>query len=314
MAKKKQEIEVKKGSIYEAAKLKVSQAQALTNYSGVLSQLQTFQVTDSNITEADGLRKKGDTALKQLVDLYKSDIAQVVDTKAQKDLAWSEVINPFQEAQSGLKDKIKAKRNTVAKEVEVRSAEYAKDDQTKAKFFSFINEKSTELSATTTVDEIVLIEKRLGSEKSKKSQYSGLFEGVDAVISIMRPYMSARKEHVLLLEEAEIGGFEDDGPVVTEIKCNMKAEMLEMMTKCTDYINTLNTPEVELDIDGVGGRTLFRFEIIDEAKLMKKHPELFAPVPARVMEFAKTLKELTPKSLVDSYESDGLKTFYIKSL
>jgi hypothetical protein len=306
--------EKKQGPLYEVAKIKAQQMLVVIKYFEVLQAIQTFVPTVSNLTEAGLLIKNSRAVLKLLTEGRANDTRNERDIVEQKCGGWNEFINPLDTAIKELTVNVKEKDSSAQDEISLIQEENNRILAIKSEFFAFVNQKVQEVAKATTVSEIVAIQKRIGTEKSRKNVYQEYVKDLDTLILFMFPYMEKQKA---LIDKPKT--FKTDDPVVLtalmgELEASKKYNIEEMQVKCLEMVHQLNDFSVEATISTLKGRMLYRYEVVDEEKAIKKHPELCSLDKAKVKEYAASLREQVSENPGKEIVDNGIRFFFIKSI
>lgn len=212
----------------------------------------------------------------------------------------------------------------VKAEEKVRQAEVSRVSSVRAALESFINNTTRAISAARTDDEIVRVQKLIGTEKSRKGFYGDLMPELEKACDKLTPQINEQKDDIRKMAnlskkgaEAIIGG---DLQTATEIKeqqeildYKLTENVIRLQETAFEVSAAIEAPIVEVASQSIRGRRLWRWRVDDIKKLAKAHPELVKQEPDGDAIEALLSQKREDGSLKDKEELpyDGL-TFYLK--
>jgi hypothetical protein len=189
---------------------------------------------------------------------------------------------------------------------------------------AFINNTIRNISAARTDKEIVLIQKAIGTEKSRKGFYGDLMPQLEAACETLTPQINERKEDIRIntaLTQKEQEALQSgDIQVATDIKeekefleIKMQEDIIRLQETAFEASSGVEVVLTETTTQTVKGRRLWRWKVDDIKLLAKKMPELVRLEPD-VYAIEALLAEKRKDGSLDGEESvtiNGL-TFFIK--
>lgn len=258
------------------------------NYQALLQNLSSVTVTKDNVN--DDLTKDGREVLKALEDEK--------DEQSKEPRKWYEdIMTAYKSLKNPLEEQVKrihAEKGIVSaqlkKETDAQLAEQNRINNAKSAIVDFTNKVANLIAEAKTDDDIVSIEKSIGSEKTKKNLYQEFLPDLITHCDGLRPQIKEQKENIRklqkLVEREQQATESGDIIALTEIKGEkevMEAVIQEtgirIHEKAFEQSTTIEivAPEV-MDI-APKGRTNWKWEVRDIKLLFKKMPHLTKIVP-----------------------------------
>lgn len=308
----------------EAVKAKASSELTRLNYQNMLKDLVAIRV------QPDNLKVSQETM--QAAKKIEKDIESL---RVQEKKPWDDNANivqaAFMEFLTPLRNEIKRVADDVGKENAKALAEEKKVKDENARILSvrasiqgFINRVILQISDALTDNEIVLIQKLIGTEKSKKGYYKDLMPELEAACETLTPKINVRKGDIRkrtdLQQKSEVALQSGDIQTATEIKeateildHKMEEDVLRLQDAAFEATSGIEVTLTEVTTQTVKGRRLWRWKVEDIKVLAKKRPDLITVEPNAEAIDALLTEKRKDGSLdeVDEVKIDGL-IFYIK--
>lgn len=202
-----------------------------------------------------------------------------------------ELLDQISNAIASKMPEIKSVNDAIAAEKHKASAEKQRIETILAAITTFINNATNFITAAQSEDDIVKIQKRIGSEKSRDGFYGEYITDLREKCDALTPLINSRKENIKKGRQIMI----DIGKAIEEKDDEKAAELrseLELMEIRMEentlrlqekaFEQALTMPDVivaEPTNDTISGRNYWRYEVTDINMLLKKHPNLVNLVP-----------------------------------
>lgn len=261
---------------------------AKRNYQALLQNLAATTVTKDNVN--DDLSKEGREVLKDLIESK--------DEQSKEPLQWHrDIMSVFKELHDPLKeqvDRIAAEKKAVAqqlqKERDQQVAEQTRVNNAKQSIIDFTNKIANLIGAAKTDDDIVLIEKLIGSEKTKKTVYQEFIPDLIDKCDALRPTIKTQKDNIRELQRIEQEEKEalQSGNIIATTELQEKKEQVQAVIAETtirlheaafDQATTIDIVVPEIAEVIPKGRTNWKWRVDDIKLLQKKMPEMVKLVP-----------------------------------
>lgn len=308
----------------ESVKAKATSELTRLNYQNMLKELVAIRVEPGNLV-ASQERMKAAKAIEKAIEEIRVQEKKVWDDNAKI------VQEAFMEILAPLRQEIKRVADDVGTVNAVQLAEQKriKDENNRilsvrAAIQGFLNKTILEISDARTDNEIVRIQKLIGTEKSRKGFYSDLMPELEAACETLTPKINERKEDIRkmvgLQQKSEEAIKSGDIQAATEIKeaaeildHKMEEDVLRLQDAAFEATSAIEVTLTEATTQTVKGRRLWRWRVDDIKLLAKKHPELVQLEPDSEAIEALLSERRKDGSLdeVDEAKFDGI-VFYIK--
>lgn len=273
------------------------------NYNVMLQGLQSMVITKDNLKESYPEFKEADKFIKLITEWSKDEARPFSDVCDLFLEVRKEIIEPISEALTLLKTQVKIASEANAAEIAKAKKEQARVDLISATMGQFINKITTDITLATTDDEIVLIQKLIGSEKSKKSFYSEFYQELVTKCDALTPTINNQKEKIRELKKfneqlnealkqnndskaAELKEkIEDTTAVLVENSIRLQEKAFEQSLNITQ--TEVGQPELNV-VKGKSNR--WRWRVDDIELLHKKHPQ-FTKIVTNDEEIERFMKE-----------------------
>ena len=308
----------------QSIQAKASSELTRLNYQNLLKELVAIKVEPDNLVDSQDKSKAAKKVEKAIEDL-----------RVQEKKYWDEgakvVQESFMEFLTPLRNEIARVNADVAKVNATQLAEKKRIEDENARILSvraaiqgFVNKMILAISDARTDNEIVVIQKLVGTEKSRKGYYGDLMSELVAACEVLNPKINERKEDirkmVSLQQKSEEAIKSGDIQTATEIKeqaelldSKMEEDVLRLQDAAFEATASIEVVLTESTVQTVKGRRLWKWRVEDIQKLAKKNPELVKLEPNSEAIEALLSEKRKDGSLdeIDRLEMNGL-TFYIK--
>lgn len=261
---------------------------AKRNYQQLLQNLSFITITRDNINE--DLTKDGREVLKLIVDEK--------DRQSAEPLQWHrDIMHQFKSVHDPIKaelDRIANERKAVALQMQEeenrQKAEQLRISTAQAAIVTFCNGVALKISQAKTDSDIVMIEKMIGLEKTKKNVYQEFLPDLITQLDGLRPQIKEQKESIRELQkiaEQEKLALET-GDIQTATDLKDKKEYYEqeiaergirIHEKAFEQASTIEILVPEMVEVAPKGRSNWKWRVDDMKMLQKKMPHLVKVVP-----------------------------------
>jgi hypothetical protein len=297
-------------------------------YQSVLQNLEYIKPTKENLKECNGKMDEIESVIKKIMD-FGTDTGSPY-FKAHKAILKSvkDVLAPILTKVTSIKADIKTKNDELLADLAEAAAKQARIDNIKNTMIMFINNCTQFIALATTDKQIVNIQKRIGTEKSKKGFYAEFYDELVGKCDALTALINERKEFIRKQSElsaaAETALKNDDAEAAAEIKeqqeqleSDMEENILRLQEEAFNQISN-DTPVIVPEPVGeaLEGRNYWRWEIVDMNKVYKKHPEfiILEPNKETLDKYMSENREQWKKDGKKEFLFDGIKFFIKKFL
>lgn len=308
----------------ESVKAKATSELTRLNYQNMLKDLVAIRVGPENLKASQETMQAAKKIEKAIDELR-------VQEKRPFDNDANTVQESFLEFLTPLRNEIKRVATDVGTVNAAQLAEKKLKDDENARLLSvraaiqtFFNESVLQISDARTDNEIVSVQKRMGTEKSRKGFYKDLMPELESACEKLAPKINERKEDIrkmaILQQKSEEALKSGDIQAATDVKeaaeildHKMEEDVLRLQDAAYEATTSIEVPLVEVTTQTVKGRRLWRWKVEDIKMLAKKRPELVILQPNAEAIDALLTEKRKDGSLdeVDEVKIDGL-IFYIK--
>lgn len=263
------------------------------DYQEVLKMLDNIKPTTENLKEVDGIMKQVAVVIKKLKQFAK-DIASPYDKAHSTVLAgMTELLSAILEKVALIEAEKKAKNDELIANQTKANAEKARIEGIKNSITTFINNCTQFIGVATTNPQIVNIQKRVGTEKSKKGYYAEFYDELVSKCDALNDLINERKDHIRKSDQLSAAASDalknNDAEAAAEIKeqqeqleSDMEENILRLQEEAFNQIsNEIPTIVAEPVGESLKGRNYWRWEPIDLQKTLKKRPEFVILEPNR---------------------------------
>lgn len=255
------------------------------NYNKMLQGLQGMSVTKENLKSEYSEFKEADKFIKSITDWRKAQAAPFNSVDALFLEVSKEIIEPISAELQRLKVQVKAASDANAAEIAQARKEQERKDAIVRSIGTFINNCTTYIVTATTDDQIVLVQKRIGSEKSKKTFYAEYWQELADKCNSLDVLINQQKEKIREIkkmnDEFEQALKNNDDTKATELKEGLELANMELVEnsirlqeKAFDESLSISTVEVgQPDLNVTKGKSnRWRWKVLDIDFLRKKFP------------------------------------------
>ncbi len=276
------------GAKYPIVKASFDLEASKRNYQVLLQNLSSIQVTRDNVNE--DLTKDGREVLKAL--------EEEKDRQSAEPLQWHrDIMTAYKASKAPLEiqvDRILVDKKALALVLKAESdqqlAEQTRINTCKAAIVTFCNKVAVQISEAKTDDDIVTIEKMIGSEKTKKNLYQEFLPDLIIQCDGLRPQIKDQKENIRELEkvkEKEKKALDSGDPYEAaalrgqreQIESVIAETGIRIHEKAFEQASTIEIIAPEIAETIPKGRTNWKWRVDDIKTLQKKMPHLVKLVP-----------------------------------
>jgi hypothetical protein len=295
------------------------------NYNKMLQGLNSMKITKDNLKESYPELKEADNFIKSITEWRKEQSRPFSEVDMLFLEVAKEIIAPVLEATTSIKSQVKIASEANAAEIAQAKKEKDRRDLITSTLASFINQVTSDIMLATTDNQIVLIQKRIGSEKSKKGFYAEywqeLVDKCEALNSTINEQKNKIRELTELNSELEKALKSNDDSKAVDIKEQIELTNYELMENSIRlqeraFEQSINISIVEVgqpDVSVAKSRTTrWKWRVDDIDVLRKKSPLLTKIVPDEV-KIEQFMKEKRDEGLFKTNEPElymGGITFY----
>lgn len=292
------------------------------NYRKILQAAVEIKPTRNNLKDAYNRLKDLEAFAKEM-ESYRKTVSDPY-FKAQKDIkaTFDEIMQPILTEVDSLKAAIKTVNDELSAELAAAAIEKNRVIKIADAMTNFINNTTRQIAEAKNDEELVGIQKRIGSEKSRSAFYMEFMDDFRGKCDALTPLINQRKETIrkgfqLLNEQKEAlasGNIELASDIRDELELlDVRMEENVLRIQQTAYEQAASTEVIVADpiIDTIKGRQMWKWKVDDIATLYKKMPHLVQLVPnkeAIEAVLSENKKEWNEKG-EDSITMNGL-TFY----
>jgi hypothetical protein len=298
------------------------------DYQQVLQGIDAIVPTKENLVESNTKINAAENVCKQLNEFATETGSPYHKTHKLILKVMKEFLEPILTKVASKKAEIKTKNDELLADLAAQAAEQARIDNIKTTMTTFINNCTQFITLATTGKQIVNIQKRIGTEKSKKSFYAEFYDELVAKCDALTPLINERKEYIRKQDElsaaAETALKNDDAEAAAEIKeqqeqleSDMEENVLRLQEEAFNQISS-DIPVIVAEPTGeaLSGRNYWRWEILDAKKAFKKHEDWINLEPNKEVldKFMAENREQWKKDGKTEFVLDGIKFFIKKYL
>lgn len=249
-------------------------------YSEALNFLNTIVVTEENLEKSQEAVKRARAIVKGLDGIKTKGKAPALAECRYWDNSFGSLSKPLESAINSASWKIQAVANEVADRARKAEQEKARKEAIKRAIDAFIFEQTHKITETQTIDQIVAIEKLIGSHKAAESRYQEFLEEFKTRVEELTPLLKAQKANIKAAEEAAAALLEaqvagDDEKVIelTEKQEEIadRIEETKVVIQETAISSAINASPVTEDAVQIFSkpkprRTTYSYRVVDEKK------------------------------------------------
>lgn len=276
------------------------------NYNKMLQGLKGMKVTKDNLQESYPEFKEADKFIKAITEWRKAQAKPFNDVDALFLEVSKDIIEPITEALTSAKSQVKTASDANAAEIAQAKIEQARHDLISETMGKFINKVTADITLATTDDQIVLIQKLIGSEKSKKTFYDTYWQELSDKCDALTPTINDQKGKIRQLktfnEQFKEALISNDDRKAAEIKEQIEVttgELVEnsirLQERAFEQSFSITQTEVGQPVLNVakGKTTRWKWRVDNIGYLRKFHPQFTKIVTdeEKIEEFMKEQRE-----------------------
>lgn len=256
------------------------------NYNKIVQGLQGMDVTKENLKAEYPEFREADKFIKSLDAWRKAQAKPFNEIDAMFLEVFKEILEPISAALTSKKAQVAEFRKENAAEIAQAKQEQARKDLIVKTLADFINRVTSDIMLATTDDQIVLIQKRIGSEKTKKSFYDTHYEELCAKCESLNETINVQKGKIREIKklnaEFDAALKNNDSNSATKIKEQIEVvnhELVEnsirLQEKAFDESMSISQVEVgQPELNVTKGRTTrWKWRVDDVDSLRRKEPQ-----------------------------------------
>jgi hypothetical protein len=309
------------GPNYEMAKMEALPLLSKVKYTELLKNIQEFEVTKDNLPQAEAILKAIRAAINTLETGRKQSGRALRLAVDEINSGYYLYVDPLKELLEPLAARTKELNDSAREENSVFEEDKLRVNGIKSELIAFVTSKVKEAGEAETPEKIVEIQKRAGSEKSRKNTYGEFIDTLVEIIAIMNPYFNTQKELIkcfLAVKEAPENASPLEIMAVNSQKAEIKQKMQEnlaiMQDVCMKNVYEINVVEVETTLATARVRRISAHEVIDSEKLFKHHPEFFIIDEKQVTQYVKSRRNEVLAEKGNVIIENGLKMFILNKV
>lgn len=261
------------------------------DYQKTLQSLELVVPTKDNLPQCKETMKNVKKVITELLDFAKDTGTPYF--KAHKALlkSMNDVLEPILSKVSIIDAEIETKNNELLADLAKAHAEQTRINNIKNTIVTFINSCTAFITSSTTSTQIINIQKRIGTEKSKKNLYSEFMNeliektyALDTLIEERKAYIKKEAELAAAAIEAANNDDTESAADIREqqeqLETDMEENILRLQEEAFQQISNDESVYVpEPAGEALKGRNYWRWEVEDLHKLYKKRPDLVILIP-----------------------------------
>lgn len=262
------------------------------NYNKMLQGLQSLEVTPSTLKSEYPEFKEADKFVKTITEWRKDVTRPFSDVPSLFLSVANEIIEPISAALELKKAQVKATNEINAAEIAKARKEQERIDTILLQMGTFLNKITADITLATTDLQIVSIQKRIGSEKSRTAFYSEFIDDFRSKCDNLNDVINNQKDKIRKLAEfnkqfdVALSKNDDQGAALIKEKMEATSDsLMENSIRLQEqaFSQALNIPQVQVgqpEVNTVKAKTYrWLWKIEDIQLLRKKQPELTKIVP-----------------------------------
>lgn len=295
------------------------------NYVKILDGINNLEVTETTLKETYEEFKASDKFEKELEKWRKEQAAAYAGVAQMFLDVQKEVLKPILEATQAKKAQVKTVSAANAEKIAKARAEQDKNNAISNSIVQFINQITFQISTAVTDDDIVTIQKRIGSEKARTGYYEGSFiDELREKCDSLAPIINEQKQKIRKIEDLNKqmsqSIAEGNEQAASEIREGIELEQMlleenaiRLQEKAFEEVVTMQQVQVgQPEINVTKQRTSrWKWRVDDLQLLAKKLPSLIKLVPDEEA-IERLMAEQRPNWIADKKESVPMTgiTFY----
>jgi hypothetical protein len=259
------------------------------NYQKVLQDAENINWTPENIKE--DLLAQAKFVASKLTEKKEIDKRPLIDAGKIYQAQYNSVFNPINDVISRKATERKLLADKLQREEDEALAEAERNNAIKRTIVHFVSEITNQITEADTDDKIVLSEKKVGSEMSRKSYYGIHINDLKEQCEALKPLIKKQKEYIRVLSSLNKGtdSAMQKGDDHTAVELRQQAEELKsVIDENKIRLQQLALQQVENSDSYVGiptisapnaSRTTWKWRVDDLQLLFKKMPHLIDLIP-----------------------------------
>ncbi len=203
------------------------------NYNKILQGLRSMHITKDNLKTEYPEFKEADKFVKAITEWRKGQAQPFNEVDALFLEVSKEIIEPILVELQSLKAQVKTASEANAAEIAQAKREQDRKDNITKTMGEFINNCTTYIVTATTDEQIVLVEKRIGSEKSKKGFYAEYYPELVEKCEALKATITTQKEKIReikqLNDKFEQALKENDDSSAAKLKEQLEVTNMELV-------------------------------------------------------------------------------------
>jgi hypothetical protein len=252
---------------------------AAHKYQEALNSLSLFEVTADTLPDAQEKVKKARSFIRTIEAIKTKGKEDALKECRWWDTAFNDLKKPLEQIIADKEKSINDVARKIAEENEKKRKEAERVASIKSQIDQFIFAQTTAITSATSADQLVSIEKLIGSHKANQSRYQEFLPSLIERCEELTPLIKKQKEHIKELEElekqkAEALANKDDATV---LQIQEKEEILQSSIEETKVVIQETAIEgamsatTPMEVEEVAyvpkaRRTSWEFEVVDEKK------------------------------------------------
>lgn len=276
----------------EIIRAKFDLALAGLKYQDALTKFNSWQITPENIADTQTKIKNVRGFIRKLADI-KAVMKEPALTECRYwDAAYNDILTPLQTSLSAKEKELQTIVDKIAEENRLKEKERQRVEGIKSEIDNFILQQSRNIAAATTHEQLVNIEKLIGSNKGNKNRYQEFLPELVERCNELTPIIKQQKEHIKELQRIELEKMkaekqQDDRKLlelqeqqeviqhsIDEKKIQVQEEAIHQATR-PDEVQTVLPQQQAIRYR----RQAWKWEVKDIKLLAKKAPHLVILMP-----------------------------------
>lgn len=274
----------------EIVKAKFNKELTALDYQKALDRFKALTVTMENVASVQESLKRVRAFLGKLQDIKEQGKKEALAECRMWDAAYNDVYGSLNELLIEKSNELQKIVNKIDEENKKKEAERLRIEGINKEIDDFILQTSAQIAGTVDTDELIAIEKLIGSHKANKSRYQEFLPDLVSRCNELVPMIKKQKEHIAELEKIA------KAKKKAEKKGDDKA-LLELMEKETAVKDQLDEKKIQIQETAINQATRpsttvvpettnlsfrrkqWKWEVKDVKELYKKMPHLVDLVP-----------------------------------
>jgi len=307
----------------EVVKGKINMELTATNYQKLLQDAENIHFTRDNIGGEYGCLKALRDVLKKAATIKTEGKKPYLDACKAWDNAYNSIIAPIEDVLARKTSEFTQLATSIQRENQEAENEKKRVSDIKTLITNKKIEFGNKASNATSLNELVLLEKAIGSEKNRTGTYQEFIKELISSLDDLRPIIKLQKENIQrlnqLADESKKAHESGDDQKLLDLEtekelANQRIEESRYNVQST-ALQSNGTDVATIEAEPIKTvkprRTTIAYEITDALKLQKKHPNFFTltPVDSEIKEWLKGFKSDFEKSDNSQVLFDGIRVY-----